>query len=65
MPRLSHFVCHGSTCPLNQVDVRNKKVYAVQDPMGSKGSTEKKLFFLDTCFLITHPTLKGEMIDFD
>ena len=50
-------ICHGSSSPLDKAIDENKKIFSVADPSPRKGSASN-FFFVETCFLATHPALR-------
>ena len=56
------FVCHASTCSLDVADDNDRRVFCLTDPMFPT-ENNRKLFFLETCFLSSHPSLYLENND--
>ena len=50
-------VCHGASSSLDRAVGLNKKIFTINDPSPRKSSTSS-LFFVETCFLSTHPALR-------
>ena len=51
------FACHGSTCKLDAANDHSRQVYSIPDPK-LKPNKGEKLFFFETCFILSHPTLQ-------
>ena len=53
------FVCHGRSATLEKAVDERKKIFSLSNPQdGKTPGKHPKLFFVETCFLASHPALK-------
>ena len=50
-------VCHGGGSPLDKAADLDKNIFSIADPSPRKSSASS-FFFVETCFLATHPALR-------